>query len=184
MKLRIALISGITGMLFLAQGAYAQEMLAMNTNGEPTATHPSGVTAHSATSGDIPAVIRYTNTGDITVNNYFGLVGMQIFPYMEIQDAGQEFDPQLIAENDMISLDFSARTITYHIDGSAYTFEIETVEQYLNTSDKCLIRSKVEVRVKPRKIGGEKIDTLNIYIDKDNHISFLEVGNTEYYLRP
>lgn len=151
--------------------------LAFNTTGENTPESAGGDKAIVA------AVTNYTNIQDINVQSYFSLVGDHISPYMQIKDANQSFDPQVIEAN-TVSFSFRPNTIEAVVDGNEYTFSIVNLEQYQNTSDKCMIRTKMDVEFKAEKINGEKVSTLSIYVDRDNHISFIQLGNTEYYLRP
>lgn len=162
--------------------------LALNT-GNQTAlnSHSIAITTDedfsASESNTIELVTNYTTVADITLKNYFNLAGNRVMPYMQIADAHNSFDPERIEMN-TIQFSFSNRTIEYLVNGKIYSFEISNIDHYVNNTPNCLIKAKIALQGKPIKVNGEKISEISIYVDRNDHISFIEVGETEYYLRP
>lgn len=140
--------------------------------------------ASYTTTAAVSEIARYTSINDILANNYFQLAGTTIHPYMMVENASRNYEPVMVDKNTSVSLKFASNKIEYSTNGQTYTFNIVNVEQYLNTSDKCLIRSKIQVECDAVKIGKEKVKMIEVYVDQNNHISFIAVGDSELYLRP
>ncbi|MBC8172888.1 MAG: hypothetical protein H7X71_03185 [Chitinophagales bacterium] len=138
-------------------------------------------------SADKPAVsdlTAFTSIHDISITNYFQLVGKKIMPYMIVENTTNNFSPALLSANN-VSLVFTTNEIQFTENGQTKTFKVENVEQYVNTSDKCLIRTKIEIQCEPSKVGKKKVEhMIEVYLDQNDHISFIAVGDTELYLRP
>lgn len=149
----------------------ADEVLALNT--EPSVKVSS-----------LTDITNYTSTSDITATNYFQLTGKTIDPYMAVKNVKKEYEIVKADANEKISLRFGPKSVEYNIGGETYEFVVNGVDQYFNNSPKCLVRGKIEVSCEEVKIGKEKIENIAIYFDQNNHISYIEVGDTELYLRP
>lgn len=149
----------------------ASEVLALNA--EPSVKESS-----------VSDITNYTSTSDITATNYFQLTGKIIEPYMAVKNVKKEYEVVKADASEKISLRFGAKSVEYNIGGETYEFVVSGLEQYFNNSPKCLVRGKIEVSCEEVKIGKENIDNIAIYFDQNNHISYIEVGDTELYLRP
>jgi hypothetical protein len=103
---------------------------------------------------------------------------------MAVKNVKKEYNVIKVNASEKISLSFGTRSLEYEFGGQTYVFVVNGVDQYMNTSSKCLVRGKIEVSCEPIKIGKEKIETISLYFDQNNHISYIEVGDTELYLRP
>lgn len=128
-------------------------------------------------------VTLYTAVEDITLKNYFNLAGFKVMPYMQIADADNSFDPERV-EMSTVQFAFTNKTVEYLVDGKIYEFEISNIDHYVNNTPNCLIKAKIALQGKPMKVNKEKISEISIYVDRNDHISFIEIGETEYYLRP
>ncbi|MFZ1824044.1 MAG: hypothetical protein WAU21_00465 [Chitinophagales bacterium] len=128
-------------------------------------------------------VTLYTAVEDITLKNYFNLAGFKVMPYMQIADADNSFDPERVEMN-TVQFAFTNKTVEYLVDGKIYEFEISNIDHYVNNAPNCLIKAKIALQGKPMKVNKEKISEISIYVDRNDHISFIEIGETEYYLRP
>ena len=137
----------------------------------------------TSASNVLDLVTLYTAVEDITLKNYFNLAGFKVMPYMQIADADNSFDPERVEMN-TVQFAFTNRTVEYLVNGKIYEFEISNIDHYVNNTPNCLIKAKIALQGKPIKVNKEKISEISIYVDRNDHISFIEVGQTEYYLRP
>lgn len=128
-------------------------------------------------------VTLYTAVEDITLKNYFNLTGFKVMPYMQIAETESSFAPERVEMN-TVQLLFTNNTVEYLVDGEIYEFEISNIDHYVNNTPNCLIKAKIALQGKAIKVNKEKISEIAIYVDRNDHISFIEVGATEYYLRP
>lgn len=154
--------------------------LAAQTPGELLAMNTESVSYKS----EVSEVSNFTNVHDITATNYFQLTGKVIHPYLAVKNVSKGYEAVKIDANNKIALSFSTKSVQYTYAGKTYNLNVNGVDQYFNTSEKCLVRGKIEVSCEAMKINGEKINSLSLYFDQNNHISYIEVGDTELYLRP
>ncbi|MFN3940699.1 MAG: hypothetical protein ACK4IY_08925 [Chitinophagales bacterium] len=178
----------ITAVCINAQNAFDNALVFNTGNQTATAAHsteksPANISVNNSETSIVEIVSAYTAVEDITLKNYFNLAGNRIQPYMRIANASNSFNPENIAAN-TVKIAFNNRTIEYVLNGELYTFEISNIDHYLNNTPNCLIKAKIDVQCKPIKVNKEKISEVAVYVDSSNHISFIEIGNTEYYLRP
>lgn len=144
---------------------------------------PATISGNTGEASIVEIVSAFTAVEDITLKNYFNLTGNRIQPYMRIANASETFNPEKISAN-AVQITFNNKTIEYALNGESYFFEISNIDHYINNTPNCLIKAKIDVQCKPIKVNKEKISEIAVYVDNNNHISFIEIGNTEYYLRP
>lgn len=130
------------------------------------------------------AIISFTNSIDITAQNYFQLAGSTLNPYMIIENTRKNYSPQILEIEQQTAIYFGNNFIEYRHNGKSEVFQINNIDHFVTTSDKCLIRSKIEVQCETVKINKQKINVIDIFLDQNNHIAFISIGDTELYLRP
>jgi hypothetical protein len=178
-----------TGLFFVLLAAAAlqvngqelENLMAFNgSNSAIEVSHASSVSANSATA----EVTGYTDAGSMIISSYFTLAGKSIKPYMKVENNNITFDAQLVKPEEGINIRFNNDHIEFTENGKISRLEIVDIAQYLNNSKNCLVQSKIEVNCKPTKVKGEKVKEVAVFIEHNNHISFISIGNTEYYLQP
>ncbi|KRP06903.1 MAG: hypothetical protein ABR95_04690 [Sphingobacteriales bacterium BACL12 MAG-120813-bin55] len=152
-------------------------------NGSNPTLEVSSAAAAPAKSSAVE-VTGYTDAGSMIISSYFTLAGKSIKPYMKVESNNITFDAQVVQPEENISIRFNNDHIEFTENGKINRLEIIDIAQYLNNSQNCLVQSKIEVNCKPTKVKGEKVKEVAVFIDHNNHISFISIGNTEYYLQP
>jgi hypothetical protein len=172
----LAKLTILSSLILFSGGVFAQEIhqfagdLALHT--EYTATAETANTS------------SFTKVTDISATSYFQLSGVKIAPYLAVKNIKKSYESVMFDANNQTTVLFKSKTVEYTNSGKTYHLEINGIDQYYNTSDKCLLRGKIEVRCNTVKIGDEKINTIAVYFDQNNHIAFIEIGSTELYLQP
>ncbi|MBC8046474.1 MAG: hypothetical protein H7Y00_06740 [Fimbriimonadaceae bacterium] len=169
--------------LLIAATILCFNISAQTTNFNDALAYNETTVNHDENEKKVSNILSSTSINDVSVSNYFQLKGNVIHPYMVVENAKTSYEPVVVSEN-TISIQFDDEYITYKKADKTYSFKVNNIEQYVNTSDKCLIRAKIEVNCNTVKMEGEKVDKISVFIDQNNHISFIELGDNELYLRP
>jgi hypothetical protein len=183
MHRRPFIINGLFALLLVtgvhtAEAQEIENLLAMNT---PVASTKDQAPERKS---NHPAVNEVTSKDEFLVSSYFTLAGKRIVPYMMVDNSSFSFEPSLLESGEMVSIQFNNDHVEYIIGNKTHRLEIEHIDQLSNKSGNCLVTGKIEIHCTPSKISDEKIEEIGVFLDHDNHITFIQIGDAEYYLRP
>ncbi len=153
-----------------------ENLMAMNTD-KPAANNHSAILHTDGNDG-------LTRSDEVIVSSYFTLAGQFIRPYMVVTNDGVSFDPVLLNGQQQASFRFENDHVEYVTGGKTYRLDISSINQLQNRNGNCLVTGKIEIKVDATKIDGEKVNEVGVFIDHENHISFIKIGKAEYYLEP
>jgi hypothetical protein len=157
-----------------------ENLMAMNTSSPSTDIYYS---SHNPEVDGAAETEDFTKGEDIFVSSYFTLAGKQIIPYMKVENAHFSFDPEMISVDEKVFIQFNNDHVEFRMGTKTYRLPIQNIEQLSNKNGNCLVTGKIEINCKATKIQDEKVDQIAVYIDRDNHISFIQIGSAEYYLQ-
>jgi len=159
--------------------AYGQELENLMAYASPSATlNTSGNHANP-----LAESVVYTDANELLVSSYFTLAGKTVKPYMQVNNNSLSFDARQLSLEENTSIRFNNDNVELNSNGKLHRFPIQEIDQYMNTSKNCLLKSKISIECKPVKVGEEKIKEINVFLDHDQQISFIQIGDQEYYLK-
>lgn len=183
MHQRPFIINGLFALLLLAgvNPAKAQEtenLLAMYT---PPAISKDNAPASKS---NLSSGNEVTSKDDVLVSSYFTLAGKKIVPYMVVDNSSFTFEPAILENAETVTIQFNNDHVEYRIGSKTHLLQIDHIDQLSNKSGNCLVTGKIEIHCTPSKVSDEKIEEIGVFLDHDNHITFIQIGDAEYYLRP
>jgi hypothetical protein len=176
-KTGLSLLALLTVCTTLVQ---AQELENLMAYASPSAT----LTANSGSGHtDEASNLTITRADEVIISSYFTLSGKTLKPYMMVNNNSMSFDARQLDLEENVSIRFNNDNIEYVTDGKLYRFPIRNIDQYLNNTPNCLLKSKIVVNTGTVKVDEEKIDEISVYLDHEDHISFVRIGEQEFYLK-